>query len=296
MTWAAVTLAKKETNLSSFLRLSDSPCFRVNAVGRDLLRSTPSPPRPPDAIIRTVMPTPTPHWVCDPELGERFVQTSLRFAPDYDGEVTATLVRNEPLVSRARGAVLYLHGFIDYFFQSHVADAFNTAGYNFYALDLRKFGRSLGGAAHPNFCRDFKEYFPEITSAIDIITTVEHHETLVVEGTLHRCPGRRALREDWRSSGPRGPAAFPQSVSRVSAGRRALASWRVLGTAVSLRTHHGTLSPWDARSLHVDSKASGASTRGGNHRGVHAFSAGYARSCASRTREQEEARSGSRSC
>ena len=126
------------------------------------------------------MPTPTPTWVRDPELGERFVQTTLRFPPDYDGEVTATLVRNEPLVSPARGAVLYLHGFIDYFFQSHVADAFNGAGYNFYALDLRKYGRSLAGATHPNFCKDFEEYFPEITSAIDIITAVEHHGAVVL--------------------------------------------------------------------------------------------------------------------
>ena len=126
------------------------------------------------------MPTPTPPWVCDPELGDRFVQTTMRFPPDYDGEVTATLVRNEPLVPQAQGAVLYLHGFIDYFFQNHVADAFNGAGYNFYALDLRKYGRSLAEAAHPNFCKDFEEYFPEITSAIDIITTVEHHGTVIL--------------------------------------------------------------------------------------------------------------------
>src|SRR5687768_3536362 len=89
-----------------------------------------------------VMPTPIPHWVRDPELGDGFVQTTMRFLPDYDGEVIATLVRNEPLVSQAKGAVLYLHGFIDYFFQRHVAEAFNGAGYDFYALDLRKYGRS----------------------------------------------------------------------------------------------------------------------------------------------------------
>ena len=126
------------------------------------------------------MPTPTPQWVRDPELGDRFVQTTMRFPPDYDGEVNATLVRNEPLVSQAKGAVLYLHGFIDYFFQRHVADAFNGAGYNFYALDLRKYGRSLGHARHPNFCKDLEEYFPEITLAIDIITTVEHHGAVIV--------------------------------------------------------------------------------------------------------------------
>jgi alpha-beta hydrolase superfamily lysophospholipase len=127
-----------------------------------------------------VTPTRPQHWICDLELGKRFVQQSMHFPPDYDGEVTATLVRNEPLLSGPRGAVLYLHGFIDYFFQSHVADAFNDAGYNFYALDLRKYGRSMAGAAHPNFCKDFGEYFPEITSAIDIITTLEHHASVIL--------------------------------------------------------------------------------------------------------------------
>jgi alpha-beta hydrolase superfamily lysophospholipase len=126
------------------------------------------------------MPTPTPQWVRDPELGDHFVQTTMRFPPDYDGEVIATLVRNEPLVLQAKGAVLYLHGFIDYFFQRHVAEAFNRAGYNFYALDLRKYGRSMHDATHPNFCKDFEEYFPEMTSAIDIITTVEHHGAVIV--------------------------------------------------------------------------------------------------------------------
>ena len=57
-------------------------------------------------------------------------------------EVVATLVR------RAGGetsehAVLYLHGWNDYFFQTHVADAFSAAGFAFYALDLRRYGRSL---------------------------------------------------------------------------------------------------------------------------------------------------------
>jgi hypothetical protein len=47
------------------------------------------------------------------------------------------------------------------------------AGYDFYALELRKYGRSLDGAAHPNFCKEFTEYFPEITWALDIITTSE---------------------------------------------------------------------------------------------------------------------------
>ncbi len=198
--------------------------------------------------------TPTPHWVCDPELGERFVQTSLRFPPDYDGEVTATLVRNEPLVSRAKGAVLYLHGFIDYFFQSHVADAFNGAGYNFYALDLRKHGRSLARAAHPNFCRDFKEYFPEITSAIDIITAVEHHEAVILNahstgaltGTLYAKIGDRQDRVT-RLILNSPFLEFPQGSTLSHLG----AFW---GSLFPFGRITEPVSAWYAKSLHADFK------------------------------------------
>ena len=42
-----------------------------------------------------------------------------------------------------RGVVLHVHGYNDYFFQAHVARALAEAGYLFYAVDLRRAGRSL---------------------------------------------------------------------------------------------------------------------------------------------------------
>jgi alpha-beta hydrolase superfamily lysophospholipase len=42
-------------------------------------------------------------------------------------------------------------------------------GYAFYALDLRKHGRSLRPHQHPNFCKNIAEYYPEITRSIDVI-------------------------------------------------------------------------------------------------------------------------------
>jgi alpha-beta hydrolase superfamily lysophospholipase len=42
-----------------------------------------------------------------------------------------------------------------------LADTFINAGYNFYALDLRKYGRSLMDHQHPNLCKDVFEYFEE---------------------------------------------------------------------------------------------------------------------------------------
>src|SRR6185436_19925796 len=71
---------------------------------------------------------------------------------DYDGRVVATLVRL-PAGDAPRGAVLYVHGYTDYFFQRHMALRFAAEGYAFYALDLRKHGRSLRAHQHPNFCK-----------------------------------------------------------------------------------------------------------------------------------------------
>jgi len=95
---------------------------------------------------------------------------SLEFpAPDdYDGRVVATLVRL-PAGDAPRGAVLYVHGFIDYFFQRHLAERFAAEGYAFYALDLRKHGRSLLPHQHPCFCKDHSEYHGDLTRALEEI-------------------------------------------------------------------------------------------------------------------------------
>lgn len=64
-----------------------------------------------------------------------------------------------------RRAVLYVHGFIDYFFKRHMAEGFAAEGYAFYALDLHKHGRSLLPHQHPCFCKDVAEYYADITRA-----------------------------------------------------------------------------------------------------------------------------------
>jgi alpha-beta hydrolase superfamily lysophospholipase len=87
---------------------------------------------------------------------------------DYDGRVVATLVRL-PAADAPRGPVLYVHGFIDYFFQRHMAERFAAEGYAFYALDLRKHGRSLLPHQHPCFCKDLSEYCADLTRGIEEI-------------------------------------------------------------------------------------------------------------------------------
>ncbi len=112
-------------------------------------------------------------WVKDPLLeADGFWSRTIALPDDYDGPVTATLIRR-PLVRAKPCAVLYLHGYVDYFFQVHLATFFErtlSPGCDFFALDLRKYGRSLPpGHKYPNYARNLNEYYPEITHALDTI-------------------------------------------------------------------------------------------------------------------------------
>src|SRR5438132_4578375 len=97
-----------------------------------------------------------------------FEALELEFPNDYDGVVATTLVRL-PVANAERGAVLYIHGFSDYFFQRHMAERFAAEGYAFYALDLRKYGRSLRAHQHANFCKSLTEYYADISAALEVI-------------------------------------------------------------------------------------------------------------------------------
>ena len=101
-------------------------------------------------------------------LGDGYQCRTLQLANDYEGEVVTTLVRKPPLPETDR-ALLYVHGYNDYFFQKELGDSLNAHGYNFYALDLRKYGRSLRPHQDAFFCKDLSEYFADLDTALTII-------------------------------------------------------------------------------------------------------------------------------
>ncbi len=100
---------------------------------------------------------------------------------ELDVEVNATLVRRRPF-GHAR-AVLYVHGWNDYFFQTHLADSFASRGVDFFALDLRRAGRSLRPGQFAGYVTDLEEYFDEFDAAYDQLSadypsiTVMGHST-----------------------------------------------------------------------------------------------------------------------
>ncbi|GIJ53298.1 alpha/beta hydrolase [Virgisporangium aurantiacum] len=114
-------------------------------------------------------------------LGEPYTCRTIPLRDDDEGVVTASLVAcrsDRP----TNAAVLYVHGFVDYFFQTHLAEFFLGAGLNFYALDLRKYGRSIQPHQTPNFCVDLAEYYEEIDEAIRIIREEDGHDRLLING------------------------------------------------------------------------------------------------------------------
>jgi alpha-beta hydrolase superfamily lysophospholipase len=113
-------------------------------------------------------------------LGDAYGRRTLDLGSDDEGPVVATLISRRP--SRPTGrAVLYVHGYVDYFFQTHVADFFVDRGIHFYALDLRKYGRSLLPHQTPNFVRDIAEYYPELDEAVRIIREEDGYERLLID-------------------------------------------------------------------------------------------------------------------
>lgn len=127
-------------------------------------------------------------------LGDGFEQLTLPLAADDEGEVVATLVRHRPaaepaptkrrwrwpwepeqLPKREPAAsgcdVLYVHGWSDYFFNSELARFWTGAGARFFALDLRKYGRSLREWQTPGYVTDLATYDEDVEAALAAIAS-----------------------------------------------------------------------------------------------------------------------------
>ncbi|BCW45713.1 alpha/beta hydrolase [Arthrobacter sp. StoSoilB5] len=86
----------------------------------------------------------------------------------------ATLVRYRPesMTQEARethGALLFLHGWSDYFFNVELARFWARNGYEFYALDMHNHGRSLIYGSHGGYVANLGDYDAEISRAIEVI-------------------------------------------------------------------------------------------------------------------------------
>ncbi|WP_353827901.1 alpha/beta hydrolase [Agromyces sp. SYSU T0242] len=128
-------------------------------------------------------------------LGPGFEQLTLPLGSDDEGEVVATLVRyrpggdehdgdgrarrwrwpwqREPERDRPPAAsgcdVLYVHGWSDYFFNPELARFWEHEGARFFALDLRKYGRSLREWQTPGYATDLAVYDQDVDAALAVM-------------------------------------------------------------------------------------------------------------------------------
>lgn len=110
-------------------------------------------------------------------------------------------------VAPHRRAVLFLHGWSDYFFNTELATFWAESGYSFFALDLHNHGRSIQTDSPNGYVADLEHYDAEIDQALQLLNdstgasdsdptevTLMGHSTggLVATLWLSRNPGRVA--------------------------------------------------------------------------------------------------------
>lgn len=135
-------------------------------------------------------------------LGEGWQARDLALPPDAYGEAVATLVRPVPDGTARRGAALYVPGFVDYFFHPHLAALWHSLGRDFYAIDLRGYGRSIRPGRPPNVVEDLAVHAEDLDAAVRAIRA--DHDEVVVMG--HSAGGLvSAMWADARAARPAGP-------------------------------------------------------------------------------------------
>jgi alpha-beta hydrolase superfamily lysophospholipase len=113
-------------------------------------------------------------------LGDDFEACAYQATGDDGVERTATLVRHVPQADPAdsgeashrpfpRRAILFLHGWSDYFFNVELAQFWTGKGFAFFALDMHNHGRSLQPDTHGGYVSDLDDYDAEISKAVGII-------------------------------------------------------------------------------------------------------------------------------
>ena len=144
---------------------------------------------------------PEQQWAPDILAGYRRTTRSLGPDPDGEGALVATLVRRDDTGCAPR-ALLAVHGFTDYFFNTELVDHLANRGFRCYGLDLHKCGRSWRTGQTPHFTTDLTRYERELEWALSVVaaenpgapTLVYGHSTggLVVSLWLDRVRRRGA--------------------------------------------------------------------------------------------------------
>lgn len=101
-------------------------------------------------------------------LGGEYKMRYVDQGEDYGGKVRSTIITlpTHNCCDSTLG-VLYVHGYNDYFLQKDMGERFADSCYRFFAVDLRRYGRSLLPGQRKFDVHDISEYFADIDSAIE---------------------------------------------------------------------------------------------------------------------------------
>ncbi|NLQ18725.1 alpha/beta hydrolase [Marinomonas sp. M1K-6] len=147
------------------------------------------------------------HWqqVNDGEdlLGAGFRARTFVFAGPKT-KVHTTLV-NHIGHPNTKKAILYVHGYTDYFFQTGLAEHFIDLGYRFYAVDLQGYGRSIRPSTPPNWCDSLEQYGQDLDIAlatikqdgVDHVVLLAHSTGGLIASTYLAQPYALAERESY---------------------------------------------------------------------------------------------------
>jgi len=136
----------------------------------------------------------SPAGVWSPDHLKGCLRLTLPLGEDDEGPVSATLVSYSPdpqqqdvqeghdTLQAAAGEdtpelapVLHLHGWSDYFYNIPMARRWQNWGRPFYALDLRKYGRSLRSWQTPGYIDTLETYNADINAALAEIRSLHPH-------------------------------------------------------------------------------------------------------------------------
>lgn len=116
-----------------------------------------------------------------PDIVPGFRQETLTLRPDNIGPCVATLVHH-PEDDDEAPAVLYVHGYNDYWFQEGLAQRWRGAGFAFFALDTRRNGRSIRQGQLTSYTNDMRLCFEEFDLAVARIRAGNSHRPLLLMG------------------------------------------------------------------------------------------------------------------
>jgi len=105
------------------------------------------------------------------KLKEEFIHTK-----DYQANLISSVKKG------STKAVLYIHGFNDYFFNKEFAQRFLNEGYSFFAIDLHNHGKNINKDTKRYYFTDVKEFYSEINLAIDIMRDKYKIENITLYG------------------------------------------------------------------------------------------------------------------